>query len=314
MEQSPLAVGVDVSKSEIVVATHPAGALWTSDTTPAAMDQLIARLGELRPDVIVVEATGGYERAVVAAAVAAGLPIAIVNPRQVRAFAKAVGQLAKTDAIDAALLALFGARVRPAVRPLPDEETQALAALLARRRQLQDMLVAERQRLEKATMTNVRRDLRQHIRWLERRVDEVDEDIDGAIKRSPVWRVKDDLLQSVPGIGPTVSRTLLAELPELGQLDRRAIAALVGVAPFSRDSGRSRGRRYIRGGRASLRASLYMGALVAARHNPVLRTYYQRLRDAGKPSKVALVAVMRKLLTIVNAMMKHQLKWQSQSA
>jgi transposase len=314
MEQSPLAVGLDVSKSEIVVATHPAGTLWTSDTTPAAIDQLIARLIEVRPDVIVVEATGGYERAVVAAAVAAGLPIAIVNPRQVRAFAKAVGQLAKTDAIDAALLALFGARVRPAVRPLPDAETQALAALLARRRQLQDMLVSERQRLEQATMTKVRRDLRQHIRWLERRVDDVDEDIDGAIKRSPVWRVKDDLLQSVPGIGPTVARTLLAELPELGQLDRRAIAALVGVAPFNRDSGRTRGRRYIRGGRASLRASLYMGALVAARHNPVLRTYYQRLRDAGKPSKVALVAVMRKLLTIVNAMMKHQLKWQPQSA
>jgi transposase len=314
MEQSPLTVGLDVSKSEIVVATFPAGALWASDTTPVAIDQLIARLIELRPDVIVVEATGGYERAVVAGAVAAGLPIAIVNPRQVRAFAKAVGQLAKTDAIDAALLALFGARVRPAVRPLPDAETQALAALLARRRQLQDMLVSERQRLEKATLTKVRRDLRQHIRWLERRVDDVDADIDAAIKRSPVWRVKDDLLQSVPGIGPTVARTLLAELPELGQLDRRAIAALVGVAPFNRDSGRSRGRRYIRGGRASLRASLYMGALVAAQHNPVLRAYYQRLRSAGKPGKVALVAVMRKLLTIVNAMMKHQSKWQPQSA
>lgn len=314
MDPSPLAVGLDVSKSEIAVATLPAEAHWTSATTPAAIDQLIARLIELQPDVVVVEATGGYERAVVAAAVAAGLPIAIVNPRQVRAFAKAVGQLAKTDAIDAALLALFGARVRPAVRPLPDEETQALAALVARRRQLQDMLVSERQRLEKATTTPVRRDLRQHIRWLERRVDDVDEDIDGAIKRSPVWRVKDDLLQSVPGIGPTVARTLLAELPELGQLDRRAIAALVGVAPFNRDSGRTRGHRYIRGGRASLRASLYMGALVAARHNPVLRAYYQRLREAGKPGKVALVAVMRKLLTILNAMMKHQLKWQSQSA
>jgi transposase len=314
MEQSPLTVGLDVSKSEIVVATFPAGALWTSATTPAAIEQLIARLIELRPEVIVVEATGGYERAVVAAAAAAGLPIAIVNPRQVRAFAKAVGQLAKTDAIDAALLALFGARVRPTVRPLPDAATQALAALLARRRQLQDMLVSERQRLEQATLAKVRRDLRQHVRWLERRVDDVDADIDDAIKRSPMWRAKDDLLQSVPGIGPTVSRTLLAELPELGQLDRRAIAALVGVAPFNRDSGRSRGRRYIRGGRASLRASLYMGALVAARHNPVLRAYYQRLRGAGKPGKVALVAVMRKLLTIVNAMMKHQLKWQPQSA
>jgi transposase len=314
MDSSPLAVGLDVSKSEIAVATFPVGASWASVTSPEGIDQLILRLVELRPDIVVVEATGGYERAVVAAAVAAGLPIAIVNPRQVRAFAKAVGQLAKTDAIDAALLALFGARVRPAVRPLPDEETQALAALVARRRQLQDMLVSERQRLEKATTASVQRDLRQHIRWLERRVDDVDEDIDGTIKRSPVWRVKDDLLQSVPGVGPTVSRTLLAELPELGQLDRRAIAALVGVAPFNRDSGRTRGHRFIRGGRASLRASLYMGALVAARHNPVLRAYYQRLKEAGKPGKVALVAVMRKLLTILNAMMKHQAKWQPQSA
>jgi transposase len=314
MEDASLAVGLDVSKSEITVATYPTRTPWTSATTPTAIDQLIARLVELRPDVVVVEATGGYERALVAAAVAAGLPIAIVNPRQVRAFAKAVGRLAKTDAIDAALLALFGARVRPAPRPLPDEATQALAALLARRRQLQEMLVAERQRLEKATTTPVRRDLQQHIRWLERRVDDVDTDIDQAIQRSPVWRVKDDLLQSVPGIGPTVARTLLAELPELGRLDRRAIAALVGVAPFNRDSGRWRGPRSIRGGRASLRASLYMGALVAARHNPVLRAYYRRLKEAGKPGKVALVAVMRKLLTILNAMMKQQLKWRVQSA
>ena len=313
MDQAALAIGLDVSKSEIAVATFPPSHGWTSETTPAAIDQLVAQLVALRPEIVVVEATGGYERSVVAAGVGAGLPIAIVNPRQVRAFAKAVGQLAKTDRIDAALLALFGARVRPAVRPLPDEDTRALAALVARRRQLQEMLVSERQRLEKATTTPVRRDLRQHIRWLERRVDDVDDDIDRAIKRSPMWRVKDDLLQSVPGIGPTVARTLLAELPELGQLDRRAIAALVGVAPFNRDSGHWRGRRAIRGGRASLRASLYMGALVAAQHNPVLRGYYQRLRQAGKPGKVALVAVMRKLLTILNAMMKHQLKWQSHS-
>jgi transposase len=196
---------------------------------------------------------------------------------------------------------------------LPDADTHALAALVARRRQLQEMLSIERQRLEQATTTPVRRDLRQHIRWLERRVDDADDDLDRAIKRSPVWRVADDLLQSVPGIGPTVARTLLAELPELGQLDRRAIAALVGVAPMNRDSGRWHGRRSIRGGRASLRASLYMSALVAARHNPVLRAFYQRLRTAGKPGKVALVAVMRKLLTILNAMVKHQSKWQPQS-
>ena len=310
---SPLTVGLDVSKAEIAVATYPVETSWTSLTTPAAIDDLIARLVDLHPELVVVEATGGYERAVVAAGAAAGLPIAIVNPRQVRAFAKAVGRLAKTDAIDAALLALFGARVRPAVRPLPDADTHALAALVARRRQLQEMLSIERQRLEQATTTPVRRDLRQHIRWLERRVDDADDDLDRAIKRSPVWRVADDLLQSVPGIGPTVARTLLAELPELGQLDRRAIAALVGVAPMNRDSGRWHGRRSIRGGRASLRASLYMSALVAARHNPVLRAFYQRLRTAGKPGKVALVAVMRKLLTILNAMVKHQSKWQPQS-
>lgn len=313
MEQATLSVGIDVSKSELVVATNPAESRWTSQTTPAGIDQLIARLVDLQPTVVVVEATGGYERAVVAAGAAAGLPMAVVNPRQVRAFARAVGQLAKTDAIDAEVLALFGARVRPVVRPIADADTQALAALVARRRQLLDMLVAERQRLQQATTTPVRRDLRQHIRWLERRVDDVDDDIGRAIERSPVWRVQDDLLQSVPGIGPTVARTLLAELPELGLLDRRAIAALVGVAPFNRESGRWHGRRVIRGGRASLRASLYMAALVATRHNPVLRDFYQRLRQSGKPAKVALVAVMRKLLTILNAMVKHHSHWQQQS-
>lgn len=313
MERATLSVGIDVSKSELVVATNPAESRWTSQTTPAGIDQLIARLVDLQPTVVVVEATGGYERAVVAAGAAAGLPMAVVNPRQVRAFARAVGQLAKTDAIDAEVLALFGARVRPVVRPIADADTQALAALVARRRQLLDMLVAERQRLQQATTTPVRRDLRQHIRWLERRVDDVDDDIGRAIERSPVWRVQDDLLQSVPGIGPTVARTLLAELPELGLLDRRAIAALVGVAPFNRESGRWHGRRVIRGGRASLRASLYMAALVATRHNPVLRDFYQRLRQSGKPAKVALVAVMRKLLTILNAMVKHHSHWQQQS-
>lgn len=314
MDVSPLTVGLDVSKAEIAIATWPEGEAWTSATTPDALDQLIARLVGIHPELVVVEATGGYERAVAAAGVAAGLPIAIVNPRQVRAFAKAIGQIAKTDAIDARLLALFAARVRPAARPLPDADTQALAALMARRRQLQDMLVAERQRLERATAKPVCRDLRQHIRWLERRVDDVDADIDRTIERSPAWRVKDDLLQSMPGIGPTVARTLLAELPELGCLDRRAIAALVGVAPFNRDSGRWRGRRVVRGGRPSLRKALYMSALVAARHNPVLRAFYQRLRHAGKPGKVALVAVMRKLLTILNAMMKHQLQWRDAAA
>ena len=304
-----VAVGIDVSKAELTVAVQPSGDQWTTDGSPAACEALVERLSRLAPRVVVIEATGGYERAVVAAAAAAGLPVAVVNPRQVRAFAQALGRTAKTDAIDATVLALFGARVQPAVRPVADAETQILAALVARRRQLLEMLHAERQRLDHATTTAVRRDVRQHVRWLERRVADVDDDIGGAIERSPVWRVHEDLLRSVPGVGPIVARTLLADLPELGALNRRAIAALVGVAPFNRDSGRWRGQRRIAGGRATVRATLYMAALVATRHNPILRAFYARLRAAGKPAKVALVAVMRKLLTILNAMLRHQTRW-----
>lgn len=305
----PISIGVDVSKAELVIAVHPDGRTWTSATTAEAIELLVEQLRPLQPQIIVVEATAGYELPLVTACAAAGLPIAVVNPRQVRAFAQAIGRTAKTDAIDAALLALFGARVQPEVRPLPDAETRALAALVARRRQLLDMLGAEQRRLAQATMSAVRRDLRNHIRWLERRLSDVDDDIRGAVENSPVWRVQEDLLRSVPGIGPIVARTLLAELPELGQLDRRAIAALVGVAPFNRDSGQWRGRRHIWGGRSSIRAALYMAALVASRCNPAMAHFYRRLRDLGKPAKVALVAVMRKLLTIVNAMVKHQSRW-----
>lgn len=303
-------VGIDVSKDTLQVAVVPSGDQWTSPQAPNALDQLVTRLQAVHPTTIVIEATGGYERALVAACAAAHLPVAVVNPRQVRAFAVALGHTAKTDAIDASILAQFAERVQPAVRPLADADTQALAALVARRRQLLDMLTAERHRLEQAATTAVRRSVRQHVRWLERRVSDVDDDIGGAIERSPVWRVHEDLLRSVPGIGPVVARTLLAELPELGHLDRRAIAALVGVAPFNRDSGRWRGRRMIVGGRASVRAVLYMAALAATRHNITLRAYYQRMRLAGKPAKVALVAVMRKLLTVINAMLKHQVPWQ----
>jgi transposase len=314
MECQAVAVGIDVSKAELAIASYPTEERWTSRTTPEAIEEVVRRLAALQPTVIVVEATGGYEMAVVAACAAVPLPVAVVNPRQVRAFAQALGRTAKTDAIDAHVLALFGARVQPAPRAVPDAATQALAALVARRRQLLEMLGAEQRRLEQATTNAVRRDLRNHIRWLERRVTDVDDEIGGAIHGSPIWRVQDDLLQSVPGIGPTVARTLLAELPELGRLDRRAIAALVGVAPFNRDSGQWRGRRMIWGGRASVRTSLYMAALVATRHNATLKRFYQRLRAAGKPPKVALVAVMRKLLTIVNAMIKHQSRWQNQPA
>jgi len=305
-----LVVGIDVSKAELAIAEHPSGTRWTSETTPAALDALVARLSARPPQLIVLEATAGYELPVAAACASAGLPVAIVNPRQVRAFAQAIGRTAKTDAIDASVLALFGARVQPMPRPVADAETRALADLVLRRRQLLDMLLAERRRVEHAPASGpVARNLRSHIRWLERCVRDVDHEMGGAIQRSPVWRVQEDLLRTVPGIGPTVARTLLAELPELGHLDRRAIAALVGVAPFNRDSGQWRGRRMIWGGRASVRAALYMAALVATRYNPVMRLFYQRLRAGGKPPKVALVAVMRKLLTTVNAMLKHQTAW-----
>jgi len=312
--QDPVSIGIDVSKDALVIAVHPSGETWTSATTAAAIDVLMPRLQARRPQWVIVEATGGYEAAVVAACVVAQMPIVVTNPRQVRAFAQALGRTAKTDAIDATVLALFGVRVQPVPRALPDAETLALAALVARRRQLLDMLHAEQQRLHHVATGPVARDLRNHIRWLERRVTDVDDETTSAIQRSAVWRVQEDLLRSVPGIGPTVARTLLAELPELGALDRRAIAALVGVAPFNRDSGHWRGRRAIWGGRAPVRAALYMAALVATRHNPALRAFYQRLRTAGKPAKVALVAVMRKLLTIVNAMLKNQTTWHDQVA
>jgi len=305
-----ISVGIDVSKASLVIAVHPSGESWVSATTPAAVDALVTRLKALGPTIVVLEATGGYERTLTAQCVTAALPVSVVNPRQVRAFAQALGRTAKTDAVDAQVLAEFGARVQPVSRPLTAPETHALAALVVRRRQLVEMIGMERRRLAQAAPTGkITRDLRNHIRWLERRVEDVDEEIGTAIQASPVWRVQEDLLRSVPGIGPTTARTLLAELPELGRLDRRTIAALVGVAPFNCDSGQQRGQRHIWGGRASVRAVLYMAALSAARYNPVLRTFYRRLRDAGKPAKVALVATMRKLLTIVNAMVKHETKW-----
>jgi transposase len=314
-QMNPVSVGIDVSKAALVISAQPNGERWMAETTPAAIDATVARLIALAPTIVVVEATGGYERAIVAACAAAGVPLAVVNPRQVRAFAQALGRTAKTDDLDADVLAQFGLRVQPEARAIADAATQALAALLVRRRQLIEMLTMEQRRLDQAAPTGrITRDLRNHIRWLERRIADVDDEIGTMIEASPVWRVHDDLLRSVPGIGPTTARTLLGQLPELGRLDRRAIAALVGVAPFNCDSGQYRGQRHIWGGRASVRATLYMAALSAIRHNPVLRDFYRRLRSAGKPAKVALVAVMRKLLTIVNAMMKHQTKWNVQVA
>jgi transposase len=310
-----VSVGIDVSKRELVIAVHPTGERWTAATTPAAIATVVTRLQRRAPRIIVIEATGGYERALVAALAAADVPVAVVNPRQVRAFAQAIGRTAKTDAVDAAVLATFGGRLEPAPRPIADPATQALAALVARRRQLLEMIGMERGRLEHAPPTgHLTRELRRHIRWLERRVSDVDDEIGTSIAAHPMWRVQEELLRRVPGVGPTTARTLLGELPELGRLDRRAIAALVGVAPLNCDSGQQRGQRHIWGGRAAVRATIYMAALSAARHNPVLRAFYRRLRDAGKPAKVALVATMRKLLTILNAMIKHQSSWTTQVA
>lgn len=301
-------IGIDVAKAELVVSSRPALDRWTVPNTPRGIDDLVERLRPLTPQLIVLEATGGYERAVVAALVAAGLPAVVVNPRQVREFAKATGQRAKTDAIDAAMLALFGERVRPAVRPLSDEATTDLAALLLRRRQLTEMLVAEKNRLGLARRP-VRRSLKKHVAYLERELHLTDADLAEAIEASPAWRVQDDLLQSVPGIGTVTSHTMLGELPELGALSHKQIAALVGVAPVAHDSGALRGKRAIAGGRARVRSVLYMATLVATRCNPVIRTFYQRLLALGKPKKVALVACMRKLLTILNAMLRDQRPW-----
>jgi transposase len=301
-------VGIDVAKAELVVAVRPGDDRWTVPNDEAGVARLRERLQRVAPTLIVLEATGGYERAAVAALAAAQMPVVVANPRQVRDFARATGQLAKTDRIDAGTLALFADRVRPTPRPLADEASGALSALLTRRRQLVGMLVAERNRLEHAPAA-VGRSIRTHIRWLERQLGAVDRDLDEAIQQSPVWRAKEDLLRSVPGVGPIVSRTLLGALPELGQLNRRRIAALAGVAPFARDSGTLRGRRIVWGGRAPVRTALYMSALVATRRNPVIRAFYLRLVAAGKPKKVALVACMRKLLTMLNVMMRTNTPW-----
>jgi transposase len=308
MSTEPVFVGIDVAKASLEVAVHQPAARWTVDYADPAVATLVTRLTALTPALIVLEATGGLEGPLVGALAAAELPVVVVNPRQVRDFAKATGHLAKTDALDAAVLAHFAAAVRPPLRPLPDAATQGLAALVTRRRQLVGMLTAERNRLGCAP-TVLHKELQAHIRWLERRLAGLDADLDQAIRTSPVWRAQEDLLRSVPGVGPIVARTLLAQLPELGTLSPKTLAALVGVAPLNRDSGLFRGRRQVWGGRAAVRAVLYMGALAAVRFNPVLRAFYQRLRAAGKLPKVALTACMHKLLTILNALLKHQQRW-----
>ena len=307
MTNPPVCVGIDVSKQQLDIALRP-GRRYSVPNTAAGVARILADLKTMSLTLVVLEATGGLELPLTSALALAGLPVVVVNPRQVRDFAKATGQLAKTDAIDAQVLARFAEVIRPAPRALPDAQTQALAALVTRRQQLIEMLTAETNRLASARPV-IRKNLRAHIAWLERAVDQADTDLAEAVRQSPVWREKEAGLRSVPGIGPVLTTTVLANLPELGTLTHKQIAALVGVAPLNRDSGTLRGRRTVWGGRARVRTALYMPAIVAARFNPIIRGFYQRLCAAGKAKKVALVACMRKLLTIINAMLKHQTPW-----
>lgn len=309
MSQPQLFVGIDVAKAQLDIALRPTGERWEVTNDEAGIATLVAHLQAMVPTLIVLEATGGYQRAVVAALAAGGLPVVVVNPRQTRDFAKATGQLAKTDRLDARALAHFADAVRPAPRPLPDAQTEELRALLARRRQLIAMRTAEQNRLSGGSQ-RLRADIQAHITWLDTRLASLDEDLDTTLRASPIWREREALLRSVPGIGPVCTRTLLLDLPELGTLSRQRIAALVGVAPFHRDSGTLRGTRTVWGGRTHVRATLYMSTLVAVRYNPVLKGFYERLRASGKAAKVALTACMRKLLTILTAMVKHQTPWQ----
>lgn len=301
-------VGIDVSKAHLDVAVHEDEGVRRVANDEEGIQRLLSELVALGPALVVLEATGGFEMPAAAALAAAEVPVVIANPRQTRDFARSTGQLSKTDAIDARGLALFAARVRPEVRPLPCEETQALDALVARRRQIIGMLTQEKNRLGFA-LKPVQKGIRKHISWLERQLADVDADLDERIRKSPVWAAKRNLLESVPGVGPNLARTLIAELPELGTLTHKQIAALVGVAPRARDSGTFRGKRMIWGGRAPVRAALYLSVWSASRWNPVIRPFYNRLRDKGKPPKVAQVACMRKLLTILNAMVRDGRHW-----
>lgn len=305
-----LYVGVDVSKRHLDVALRPTGQCFTVPNDDAGIGSLISRLQGVKqcPALVVVEATGGFERPLAATLAIAQIPVAVVNPRQARDFAKATGRLAKTDRIDAEVLAHFAEAVRPTPEAVPDEQTQEFCAILARRRQIVEMITAEKNRLGAALSTSVKKRIEAHILWLEKELSRTDDDLDQTIRASSIWRENEQLLKSVPGVGPVLARTLLAELPELGsgELSAKQLAALVGVAPLNRDSGTLRGRRTIWGGRERVREVLYMGALVATRFNPTIKEFYERLCQAGKPKMVALVACMRKLLLILNAILKNR--------
>lgn len=306
-----IAVGIDVSKDRLDIVVRPSGEAFVVERNAAGLDRLVSRLKELSPHFVALEATGGFETIAAAALAAADLPLIVVNPAQVRAFAKALGQRAKTDPIDAAVIAHFVEATRPEVRPLPDAATRLLADLVTRRRQIIEMIGAESQREKRISVPRLRKSIRRVIGTLEKELAGLDADIDDAVRGSPVWREKEDLLASVPGVGPVIARTLLADLPELGQLNRKQVAALAGLAPYTRQSGQWRGKSFIGGGRKSVRTALFMGAMVAKRHNPILKAFFDRLVAAGKPKMVALIAVARKLLTILNAILRDKRAWQN---
>jgi transposase len=309
--EGPVFVGIDVSKGSLDVHILPENTAFSVPRTPAGLDDLVGQLQRRGPELIVLEATGGFEVMVAAGLAAAQLPLAVVNPAQVRAFARALGRLAKTDRLDAEVIALFAERVRPEPRPIADEQSSQLAELITRRRQLVEMIGMEANRRQQARHPRILRGIDYTMQALQAALTELDHDIDELIRRTPAWRENDDLLQSVPGVGPVTSRTLLAELPELGKLTRRRLAALVGVAPINRDSGQHRGVRAIHGGRSDVRNVLYMATIVAIRWNEAIRAVYQRLRERGRPFKVAVIAASRKLLTILNAIIRDQRPWQS---
>ena len=306
-----IVVGIDVSKDRLDVHVHPTGESFAVARNAEGLDALIARISPLGVGAVAVEATGGFEAVVAASLGAAGLPVIVVNPARVRAFAQALGKRAKTDPIDAAVIARFVAATQPEIRPLPDVHSRLLADLVARRRQIIQMIVAERQRERQLPTPQLKKSAARLIKALEKELNVLDDGIDESVRGSPVWCEKEDLLKSVPGVGNVTARTLLAELPELGDLSRREIASLAGLAPWTRQSGKWKGRSFTGGGRAAARTSLFMAALVAARHNPVLKTFHQRLIAAGKPKMVAIIAVARKLLTILNAILRDKTPWQT---
>jgi transposase len=309
-----IVVGIDVSKDRLDVAVRPSGEVFAVARDADGIDGLIARIAPLCPTAVAVEATGGYETVVAASLAAAGLAVVVVNPAQVRGFARALGQRAKTDPIDARIIAHFVEATKPEIRPLADAETRMLADLVARRRQIVQMIVAERQRQRRLPDKRLQKSIARLLAALQKELSSLETDIDDAVRGSPAWRDKEDLLASVPGIGKIIARTLLAELPELGALDRRKIAALVGLAPWTRQSGQWKGKSFIGGGRADVRAALFTGAMVAARYNPDLKVFRDKLVQAGKPKLVALVATARKLLTILNAIVRDQQPWRQQTA